>query len=170
MFLLPGGRPRFRVISAIQEGGRPRRRPRPRASLSSVRIACSTCSRSSLNSARIFVTSIMPSAYKSALRERLLLEKYDLPFSECPSAFLLQFWKNINRILGGVLPAKYLPLICSGYPYSTASKACLLNAQQRSGDVFSNGNKKAFHSILFRVQTKILAENPTKWMRQVRRL
>src|SRR5436190_1801601 len=60
LFLLPGGRPRrFGVgTSAIHAGGRPRRRPRPRASRSRLTIASSNWSRSDFNSARILSTSI----------------------------------------------------------------------------------------------------------------
>jgi len=60
LFLLPGGRPgRLRASRAdIQAGGRPRRRPRPRASLSRLRIASSICSRSWRSSASILVTSM----------------------------------------------------------------------------------------------------------------
>lgn len=57
LFLLPGGRPRF-FASTIHEGGRPRRRPRPRARRSRLNIASSNCSRSWRNSSRIFETSI----------------------------------------------------------------------------------------------------------------
>ena len=57
LFLLPTGRPRF-LASAIQAGGRPRRRPRPRANRSRLKIASSNCSRSWRNSSRIFETSI----------------------------------------------------------------------------------------------------------------
>lgn len=63
LFLLPGGRPRRLVvatfIAAIQAGGLPRLRPRPRASRSRLRIASSICSRSWRNSANIFDTSII---------------------------------------------------------------------------------------------------------------
>src|SRR5437870_1650918 len=57
LFLLPGGRPGRLVASRadIQAGGRPRRRPRPRASLSRLRIASSICSRSWRSSASILV-------------------------------------------------------------------------------------------------------------------
>ena len=59
LFLLPGGRPRrFTVISDIQAGGLPRRLTLPRASRSRLKIASSICARSSLNSVRIFDTSI----------------------------------------------------------------------------------------------------------------
>src|SRR5262249_7590827 len=59
LFLLPGGRPRrLAVSSEIQAGGRPRRRPRPRASRSRLMIASSICSLSSRNSERILLTSI----------------------------------------------------------------------------------------------------------------
>lgn len=67
LFLLPGGRPRrFVVISAIQAGGRPRRRPRPRARRSRLTIASSICTRSSFNSARILVTSILQTPSRRA--------------------------------------------------------------------------------------------------------
>src|SRR5207244_846434 len=60
LFLLPGGRPRrFVVNSDIHDGGRPRRRPRPRANRSRLKIASSIWARSSLNSIRIFETSIL---------------------------------------------------------------------------------------------------------------
>ena len=75
--LLPGGRPRRRgstdpcgnsdcsssdspaaaAASFSHEGGRPRRRPLPRARRSSVRMASSICSRSSRSSASILSTS-----------------------------------------------------------------------------------------------------------------
>src|SRR5205823_5749061 len=59
LFLLPGGRPRRLVVTSdIQDGGRPRRRPRPSASLSKLTIAASICSLSAFNSARILLTSI----------------------------------------------------------------------------------------------------------------
>jgi hypothetical protein len=59
LFLLPGGRPRrLTVNSDIQAGGLPRRRTRPRARRSRLRMASSICDRSSLNSVRIFDTSI----------------------------------------------------------------------------------------------------------------
>src|SRR5574340_1305142 len=63
LFLLPGGRPRRLGAVAfswdIQAGGRPRLRPRPRASNSRLKIACSICSRSCFNSMRILATSIL---------------------------------------------------------------------------------------------------------------
>jgi hypothetical protein len=60
LFLLPGGLPRLlAVISAIQDGGRPRLRPRPLAKRSRLKIASSICSRSWRNSTRIFATSIL---------------------------------------------------------------------------------------------------------------
>jgi len=59
LFLLPGGRPRrFVAIVESQAGGRPRRRPWLWARRSMVKIACSSCSRSCRNSARILVRSI----------------------------------------------------------------------------------------------------------------
>jgi hypothetical protein len=59
LFLLPGGRPRrFTVTSDIHAGGLPRRRTRPRASRSRLRIASSSCNRSSFNSIRIFYYTI----------------------------------------------------------------------------------------------------------------
>jgi hypothetical protein len=57
LFLLPGGRPR-RLMVVIHDGGRPRRRPRPCANRSSVKIASSICCRSWRKSASIFKTSI----------------------------------------------------------------------------------------------------------------
>src|SRR6266853_3583184 len=57
LFLLPAGLPRF-FASTIHDGGRPRRRPRPRARRSRLKIASSNCSRSWRNSSRIFATSI----------------------------------------------------------------------------------------------------------------
>src|SRR5580698_3368110 len=60
LFLLPCGRPRrLAVISAIQDGGRPRLLPRPLARRSRLRIASSICSRSCRNSTRILATSIL---------------------------------------------------------------------------------------------------------------
>src|ERR1039458_9803652 len=60
LFLLPGGLPRrLGEASDIQVGGLPRRGPRPAARRSRVRMACSSCSLSSFNSARILATSIM---------------------------------------------------------------------------------------------------------------
>ena len=62
LLLLPTGRPRF-FASTIHAGGRPRRRPRPRASRSRLNIASSNCSRSWRNSSRIFETSIWDSCF-----------------------------------------------------------------------------------------------------------
>ena len=61
LFLLPGGLPRRlgEASDDIQAGGLPRRGPRPAARRSRVRMACSSCSFSSFNSARILATSIM---------------------------------------------------------------------------------------------------------------
>ena len=56
------GRPRF-FASTIHDGGRPRRRPRPRANRSRLKIASSSCSRSWRNSSRIFETSIGNSCF-----------------------------------------------------------------------------------------------------------
>ena len=59
MFLLPGGLPLFfGVVSAIQFGGRPGPRKRPRARRSRLPIASPICSRSAFSSARILATSI----------------------------------------------------------------------------------------------------------------
>src|SRR5207244_7697508 len=63
LFLLPGGRPRFLGGSANQAGGLPRRRPRPRASRSRLKIASSSCIRSWRSSARILVTSMVALLY-----------------------------------------------------------------------------------------------------------
>jgi hypothetical protein len=59
--LVPSGRPRrFGSLEARHLGGRPRRLAPPCASRSSVRIACSTSSRSARSSASIFKMSIRP--------------------------------------------------------------------------------------------------------------
>src|SRR5450432_708048 len=59
LFLLPGGLPRrFVVTSEIQDGGLPRRRPRPSASLSRLTMASSICCLSAFNSVSILLTSI----------------------------------------------------------------------------------------------------------------
>ncbi|NWF84789.1 MAG: hypothetical protein HXY18_13280 [Bryobacteraceae bacterium] len=57
----------------IQAGGRPRRFPEPRASLSIVKIASSIACRSCLNSARIFVTSMFCSLLRVAGAETVLM-------------------------------------------------------------------------------------------------
>ena len=91
LFLLPGGRPRrLAVISDSQAGGRPRRRTRPRAKRSRLRIASSIWARSSFNSVRIFETSI------SLVPRLALLAVKTKPWSR--TNFLLDYTLDPMRI------------------------------------------------------------------------
>jgi len=81
LFLLPGGRPRrFAVISAIQAGGRPRRRTRPRARCSRLKIASSIWALSSFNSVRILETSIFVAPSRRSSGEYQAFVENQFPF------------------------------------------------------------------------------------------
>ena len=103
LFLLPGGRPRRLgvVTSAIHDGGRPRRRPRPRANRSRLTMASSICSRSDFNSTRILVTSIFlapPARPRPVLPPRLEIYVETLLLTPAYSDFhpnVLDFQVNI---------------------------------------------------------------------------
>jgi hypothetical protein len=121
--LLPGGRPRrFGVvtfIAAIQAGGRPRRRPRPRASRSRLRIASSICSRSWRNSANIFDTSIIAPNHHSIRRRDApfrIQNRTPVSLKDPTLAFLLQLQGNIKRFVLNSEQKIWGPGILKGNP------------------------------------------------------
>ena len=132
LFLLPGGRPRrLAVISAIQDGGRPRLRPRPLARRSRLKIASSICSRSCRNSTRILATSIW-------FPPQLLVV---FSLAQCAeqesriTGFTL-FYRNVRRI-----SSANLRVIGLKEPESSCRTKGLMGTFKRAGG--SNKNKRA---------------------------
>ncbi len=101
LFLLPGGRPRRLVVAAfiadIQAGGRPLRRPRPRARRSRLMMASSICSRSRRSSVKIFDTSIFRLIHDFFTASRTGRSGFRTERGEASSSYTLFFTANRGR-------------------------------------------------------------------------
>ncbi len=145
LFLLPGGRPRrfgaAAFIADIQAGGRPRRLPRPRANLSRLIIASSICSRSCLNSARIFDTSIMRPQldFRTVLPVRSGFGTDAAGSADRTSAFLLQIQGKFKRF---VLKSEQEMWAPGGRERKGGYQSPRGHFQNITNGVFSNENKR----------------------------
>jgi hypothetical protein len=148
--------PTFLSSSAIQAGGRPRRRPRPRARRSKLMMASSICSRSWRNSVRIFVTSI-------GLCPRL-------KFGHATAGVLLTEQKRDRCNGAHVLfsaPSAVFQGVCSEIRTENQGKGCTPDetaARVRSeAAAFSNDNKRVNPRKLWLGRAEIREVSCTKW-------